>query len=483
MQKIKKILVLLLILFCIPIITLAQEIDDEYEELDYVWLEEEIENAKKEVEPQIDSRCALVFDRGSKTVIYGKAESKKVPMASTTKIMTAIVMLENIGDLNERIEVCKEAASIGGSRLGLKVGDKITYNDLLYGLMLCSGNDAAVQIAVSIGGSIERFAELMNEKTKELGLENTNFIVPHGLDNENHYTTALELAIITDYALNIKEFSKVVSTKTYTVIINNYPKNIRNTNELLGYLDGVNGVKTGFTNGAGRCLVTSVSRNSFNIITIVLGADTKKIRTKDSIKLIEFTYNNYELVDMEDMVNNAFKEWKNVNEKRIKVYKGEDRHIKVSLGVQKYKKYPIKKSEKNNIYININSIFQLEAPVEKNRKIGDVKVVLNNWNIMNIDILNNKIVSRKTCLDYINELFQMYKIKVFKSGIKIVSSQKKHPLQDVLFLEATPGFEPGNQSFADSCLTTWLCRHNMKFLLMNNLLLPATRFARCILML
>ena len=205
--------------------------------------------------------------------------------------MTSLVLLENLGvnndlTLNSQIEVCKQAGAIGGSRLGLKAGDKITINDLLYGLMLCSGNDAAIQIAVSIGGSVEGFANLMNKKAEELGLKDSHFVTPHGLDMPEHYTTAYELALIADYALNIEKISDVVRTKTYTVSINGNSKTISNTNELLGYLNGVNGVKTGFTNGAGRCLVTSVSRNGLNIITVVLGADTKKIRTKDSISLI-----------------------------------------------------------------------------------------------------------------------------------------------------------------------------------------------------
>ena len=126
----------------------------------------------------------------------------------------------------------------------------------------------------------------MNKKAKELNLNHTHFITPHGLDEEGHYTTAYELALMADYALNIEKFSEVVSTKIHNVNINGHIKTITNTNELLGYLNGVNGVKTGFTNGAGRCLITSVERDGFNIITVVLGADTKKIRTKDSINLI-----------------------------------------------------------------------------------------------------------------------------------------------------------------------------------------------------
>jgi len=232
MKKIKEILVFFLIIICVPTTILSVN-EEDYEELDYVWLEDEINKAKEEEKPNINSRYAVVFDRASKTVIWEKESQKEVPMASTTKIMTAIVMLENVTNLEEQVIVCKEAALIGGSRLGLKTGDKITYNDLLYGLMLCSGNDAAIQIAVSVGGSIEEFSNMMNKKVEELGLEHSHFLTPHGLDKEGHYTTAYELAIMADYALNIEKFSQIVSCKNYTVTINGHAKNITNTNELL----------------------------------------------------------------------------------------------------------------------------------------------------------------------------------------------------------------------------------------------------------
>ena len=410
MQKIKKIIIILLIIFSIPLKLLAQNLEEEYEDLDYVWLEQQIQNAKEQIEPKINSKNAVVYDRTSKTVIFGKNEQQKVPMASTTKIMTAIVLLENVESLDEKIEVTKQAASVGGSRLGLKTGDIITYNDLLYGLMLCSGNDAATQIAISIGGSLEGFANMMNKKAKDLGLEHTSFVTPHGLDNEKHYTTALELAKMADYALNIEKFAQVVATKIYTVTIDGYPKTIRNTNELLGNLDGVNGVKTGFTNGAGRCLVTSVIRDSFNIITVVLGADTKKLRTSDSIKLIEYTYNNYELADLQEVIDKIFGEWKQINEKRIKVYKGQKNHIDTVLGQLKYNKYPVLKGEKENINVKINSNLKLEAPIEENLKIGNIKVDLNTTEIMNVEILNGKKIERKNVFFYLEELMLLYKL-------------------------------------------------------------------------
>ena len=138
----------------------------------------------------------------------------------------------------------------------------------------------------------------MNDKAKQLGLTSTHFVTPHGLDNYEHYTTAYELALLTDYALKNKTFSNIVGTKSHTIQINNSYKSLSNTNELLGNFEGVYGVKTGFTNGANRCLVTAVKRNNLDLICRVLGADTKKDRTQDSIKLIEYAYKNFELINI-----------------------------------------------------------------------------------------------------------------------------------------------------------------------------------------
>ena len=262
--------------------------------------------------PNINSRAAIVIDRNSNTILYGKNEKEKRKMASTTKIMTCIIVLEN-GNLNDIVEVSKKSAGTGGSRLGLKTGDKITVKDLLYGLMLCSGNDAAVALAEHVGGSIEDFSKLMNDKASKLNLENTHFVTPHGLDNDEHYTTAYELALLSNYALKNKDFAQIVGTKSYTVTINNYTKTLSNTNELLGTLNGIYGIKTGFTNGANRCLVTACKRGNMDIICVVLGADTKNFRTKDSIKLIEYVFKEYEPVNLNTLIKEKFDTWQKEN--------------------------------------------------------------------------------------------------------------------------------------------------------------------------
>lgn len=254
----------------------------------------------------------------------------------------------------------------------------------------------------------------MNKKAKELNLKHTHFITPHGLDEEGHYTTAYELALMADYALDITKFSEVVSTKIHKVNINGHIKTITNTNELLGYLNGVNGVKTGFTNGAGRCLVTSVTRDGFNIITVVLGADTKKIRTKDSISLIEYIYRNYELVDLEKLINKEFEDWQKINLHRITINKGENKNLEVELDNLQYTLYPVKKEEINNIKVRINAISYLEAPVEKNIKIGEIKVENEEESICNIDIITKNRINKKSTMYYFVELVGKLKMNAIQ---------------------------------------------------------------------
>lgn len=409
-KKFLKIFLVIIILLNINVISFAVEEDPDA--WDYVWLDEALEESKNIKELNILTRYAAIYDRASKTMLWGKNENTPVPMASTTKIMTAIVMMEKVGveGLKEEVTVSKEAANTIGSRLGLHTGDKITYNDLLYGLMLCSGNDAAVEIAISTYGSVENFANEMNNKAKELGLQNSHFVTPHGLDREGHYTTALELAKIADYALSIPKIKQVVNTREYTVTINGYPKTISNTNELLGYLNGVNGVKTGYTSKALRCLVTSVSRNDMDLITVALGADTKKIRTQDSIKMIEYAYKNYKYVNVEEMVNEEYKNWCNINEKRITVYKGEIKRPEIYLEQGKYTLYPIKDNE--NITIDTTANLKFEAPLPAGTEVGTIIVKKNNEIIDEIPIKTKETVEQKTVWIYFIELIQLLKIVI-----------------------------------------------------------------------
>ena len=368
-----------------------------------------IETSVEPDEISLDSRIALIYDRASGRILYEKNGNKQTPMASTTKIMTAIVVLEN-ANLTDVVTINSKAAGTGGSRLGLKKNDKITVNDLLYGLMLRSGNDAAIALATHVGGSVEGFAEMMNNKAKELGLVNSHFVVPHGLDNDGHYTTAYELAKIADYALNIDKFKEIVSTRNTTIYINGYAKAINNTNQLLGSVSGVYGVKTGFTNGAGRCLVTACKRDDLDVITVIIGANTTKQRTSDTIKLIQYAYNNFEIVNIKEIINSKFEQWREINEGRIYVNKGIKNQLELYLEEMEFETMAVEKENVDKIDIEVNSIFYLEAPVAKHQIIGNLQVIVNNEKIDILNIYAIEEIRKKEMKDYLLEFLEVYGI-------------------------------------------------------------------------
>lgn len=381
---------------------------DIFSEIDNTLTEETSSNTNAS-SLNLNSRSCVVIDRLSKNILYGKNETNQVKMASTTKIMTAIVVLEN-SSLDENVEVSQKAANTGGSRLGLKTGDKITIRDLLYGLMLRSGNDTAVCLAETVAGSIEEFASIMNAKAQELGLSNTHFESPHGLDSDEHYTTAYELALLSDYALKNPTFLNIVGTKNYTVTINGYPKVISNTNELLGNLNGVYGIKTGFTNGANRCLVTACKRGDMDIICVVLGADTKSFRTKDSIKLIEYTFKTYEYFNIKDFVNNYITDWQNDNPNFFFVEKGCSNGLEIKIGsyLEETPIIPIKKDLIPTIEADINLQPYLQAPVNQNDWLGQIKISSQGIDIAEFNLFSNTTIRKNTIKNYMFNFFRYY---------------------------------------------------------------------------
>lgn len=401
-MKFFRILVCFFIIISIPSFIFADDFDENLiDEIPTITVSTDVT-----AEPKINSRRAIVFERNSKSVLYEKNSLEVCKMASTTKIMTSILILENC-DLNSQVVVSSHAAGTQGSRLGLHTNDNISVSDLLYGLMLCSGNDAAVCLAEFAGGSVEGFAELMNAKAKELSLESTSFVTPHGLDSENHFTTAHDFAILTDYALNNPQFLQIVGTKYYTVSINGVSKSIHNTNELLGNLPSVYGVKTGFTSEAGRCLISAAKQNNLDIIVVVFGADTKNIRTNDSVTLINYIFSNYEGVDLGTLISNKYSDFKNYILPYMSVLKGASPLIsKLDDSFPKF--YPVKKDFLDSISFEINE-FELSAPIMENQPIAEIVVYINNQKIFGTNIVSSAYISKKNSFDYFNFFILNYK--------------------------------------------------------------------------
>lgn len=217
------------------------------------------------------AKASVVIDAFTGEIIYSKNCDECLPMASTTKIMTALLLCE-YGSLDREIKVTKEMVTVEGSSMGLLPDDTVTLKGLLYGMMLPSGNDAANSTAYVVGGSIEKFVEMMNEKASFLGLKNTHFETPSGLDAEGHYTTAYELAKLAAYALNNNEFKAAVQADSAVLYYGNppYRRTLTNHNKLLKSYDGLIGVKTGFTKKSGRCLVTAAERDNKRIVAVTL---------------------------------------------------------------------------------------------------------------------------------------------------------------------------------------------------------------------
>lgn len=390
-----------------PCLAFESEEDEEYEIFSLLSSLETSVGISKE--PETDSAHIIAIDRTSSRILFEKKAYDKTPMASTTKILTAIIALEKC-KLEDIVTISGKAATTSGSTLGITKGNKMTIRDLLYGLMLRSGNDCAVAIAEHIGGSTEQFSYIMNEKIKELGLTNSNYVTPHGLDDPNHYTTAYELAILTNYALKNKLFLEIVSTKTTTVNCGNITKTISNTNELLGNYDGVYGVKTGFTFGAGRCLVTACKKNNLDVIVVVLGANTKKIRTLDSIKILNYVFNNYSSYDIQHIIYENFDEFKTYFKNSTIIEKSIDSaHLELSMPNNTI--FPMQKNEVSNIDLNIFSLTKLQAPIVKNTKVGTLNVKIDNELLLSIDILLNNDINKKT--------WQIYYLQFLKDFFKL----------------------------------------------------------------
>jgi D-alanyl-D-alanine carboxypeptidase (penicillin-binding protein 5/6) len=256
--------------------------------------------------PEVKAQGACLMDYETGRVLYEKNMNEPLPMASTTKIMTCIIALES-GKLDDIVTASPNAANAPKVRLGLKKGEKHKLHDLLYPLMLISGNDCAVAIAEHIGGSVQGFAEIMNEKAKEIGALDTEFVTPNGLDSGNHHSTAYDMALITRYALKNDEFRKIISTRQITIPLENNDEKsytVMSKNRLLSEYDGAIGVKTGFTGKAGNCFVGAAERNGLTLISVNLasgwGNAGKQQKWKDAKNMLNYGFDNYKKYKIAD---------------------------------------------------------------------------------------------------------------------------------------------------------------------------------------
>ena len=339
----------------------------------------------------ISADSAILIDKDTGRILYEKNAYQKRGMASTTKIMTALVALDN-GNLDKITEVSYEAASTMGSSMYLKPGEKIKMESLLYGLMLSSGNDAATAIAQEIGGDIPGFSKMMNEKAQKIGMKDTHFDNPHGLDSDTHYSTAYDMALLARYAMRNEKFCEIVSSKRKNVELNGVENSrfLTNHNRLLNLYPYCNGVKTGFTKACGRCLVSSAQKDGVSLIAVTLNAPDD---WNDHISMYNDAFSklkSYKIIEKNTYICSIDVE--NSDADKIELYSKDK--IYLSLTEDEYK----------GLNIKYNYPKSVNAPVYKGQKYGKLTVCVNNTQLCETDLVSEYGIMEKSEIKYFDNV-------------------------------------------------------------------------------
>ncbi len=344
------------------------------------------------VSASTSAQSMILIERNSGRVLEEFNADKRRPMASTTKIATAITVLENCDDIDKIIKVPKEAVGIEGSSIYLEEGERLSIKDLLYGLMLQSGNDCAVALACVIAGNVSNFAIRMNNLATKVGAVNTNFTNPHGLHDDKHYTTARDLALISAYAMSNAVFREIVSTKRYEMpwADREYKRVIVNKNKILSTFDGGNGVKTGYTKKAGRCLVSSAERNGMEVIAVVLNCGPM---FEECRALMEKAFNSYSLVDLS----------KDIPTQTMKVLNAKIDKTELKIADEKLL-YPLTDEEKKAIKYEALEVQDGCAPIKKGQENGKIRIYLENHLLFERKFYTIKEVEPLSLVDHLGEI-------------------------------------------------------------------------------
>jgi D-alanyl-D-alanine carboxypeptidase (penicillin-binding protein 5/6) len=324
--------------------------------------------------PEISAEAAVLLDWNSSRILYARNPHLPRPMASTTKIMTAVVALER-GILDNEVITSPRAANTGGSSIWLEEGEVKTLEELLLGLMLRSGNDAAVAIAEHISGSVENFAELMTERARELGARNTSFRNPHGLHHPEHYTTAYDLALISAHGMGIKEFRRIISTPSTVISWPGHPwdRFLYNQNKLFTLYQGAEGIKTGWTTPAGRCFAGAAVRSGHRLISVVLNAPRL---WEDTVALLDYGFTGFQyrcLVEEGQYL------------KSVAVVDGES--DKVEALASRSFCYPLRTLEDNEVTYRFIINEPVKAPLKAGERIGELEICFQQEVVGLIDLL------------------------------------------------------------------------------------------------
>ena len=337
----------------------------------------------------------MLMDARTHKVLYAKTAHEKLPMASTTKIMTAILAIE-AGNLDALVTIPQEAYGVEGSSMYLRLGEQISMRDLLYGLMLVSGNDAAVAIAVHVGGSVEGFAALMNAKAASLGAHNTHFVTPNGLPDPDHYTTAYDLALIACYAMQNETFREIVGTTYYQTTTGEIARTVKNKNKILWEYEGGNGVKTGYTMAAGKCLVFAAEREGMQLVGVVLNCPDMFPSAK---RLLDYGFETYQqetLVAADERIA------------RVRVTGGKKNTLEVASKNDII--ILVKNGDSTTVRTVVNLAGPVEAPVEKGDVLGTLEVWEDGRVLAETELVAAETVESSAYLDYLERLFKRWSV-------------------------------------------------------------------------
>lgn len=348
-----------------------------------------------EGELNIKARSAVLMDYNTRKVIYEQDAHKEVPPASITKIMTLLLTMEAIQSgkitLNDEVRISAHAAGMGGSQLWLEEGEIQIVEDLIKAVAIRSANDASVALAEHIAGSEEVFVKMMNDKAKELGMNNTNFANASGLPNQNHYTSAYDVAIMSAELLKHEGIHKWLTTYMDEMLVGKNKDKVQslvNTNKLIKEYQGTTGVKTGSTSEAGHCLAASAKRNNLHLIAVVMGSDTSKIRFDESMRLLDYGFANYDSVAIGrkgDVIG------------KIKVHKGKVNYLEAVLERDSYLLLP--KGKSGNITKEIVLPDFVEGPIEEGKELGKLIVKVDGEEMDIIRLVSNVSIEKASFKD------------------------------------------------------------------------------------
>ncbi len=333
----------------------------------------------------VEGKSGILIDLKTGKTLWDKNINDKRAPASITKILTAVVALDN-GNLNDIVKVSSNATAVNGTKVWLRTGEEVKLEDLLYAMLVNSANDASIAIAEHIGGSIEGFAGMMNKKAEDLGAKNSNFINPHGLDQNGHYTTAYDISLIAKEAMKNEKFREIVQTKKRKWEGIDWNSYLNNQNNLIFQYEGANGIKSGFTSGAGNCLVASAQRNGEEFLSVLLDCDSKEGVYEETMQLLDYGFENFKHVYLvkEGQVVTDIK----INGKDVPIYAEEDVEI-----LAEKEKFVIPKWEVN--------IKRSSAVIEKNENIGTLQFKVDNKELAKVNLLAGiEIKERATWKDW-----------------------------------------------------------------------------------